>query len=75
MNYQKKLRTLLQRLVDLIKNFQQVDNDKHLGPKDAKHAFSNLVKGYANKWANEPIKNPIGKQWVKDQLKLQKVKV
>jgi len=56
-------------------NFKQVDNDKHLSPKDAKHAFSNLVKGYANKWANEPIKNPIGKQWVKDQLKLQKVKV
>ena len=53
-------------------DFKQVDNDKHLSPKDAKHAFSNLVKGYANKWVNEPIKNPKGKQWVKDQLKLQK---
>ena len=56
-------------------NFKQVDNDKHLSSKDAKHAFSNLVKGYANKWSTAPIKNPIGKQWVKDQLKLQKVKV
>ena len=53
-------------------NFKQVDNDKHLSPKDAKHAFSNLVKGYANSWVNEPIKNPIGRKWVQDQLKLQK---
>ena len=52
-------------------NFKKVDNDKHLNPKQAKHAFSSLVKGYANKWANEPIKNPIGKQWVKDKLRLQ----
>jgi len=56
-------------------NFKQVDNDKHLSPKDAKHAFSNLVKGYANKWANSPIKNPIGQKWVKDQMKLQKAGV
>ena len=54
-------------------NFELVSNDKHLNPKEAKHAFSSLVKGYANKWASAPIKNPIGKQWVKDQLKLQKV--
>tara|TARA_R110002020_G_scaffold10043_5_gene38896 strand:- start:997 stop:1761 length:765 start_codon:yes stop_codon:yes gene_type:complete len=56
-------------------NFKQVDNDKHLSSKEAKHAFSNLVKGYANKWANEPIKNPIGQKWVKDQLKLKKAGV
>ena len=53
-------------------NFKQVGNDKHLSSKDAKHAFSNLVKGYANSWVNQPIKNPIGRKWVQDQLKLQK---
>ena len=56
-------------------NFKQVDNDKFLSSKEAKHKFIPLVKQYANKWAGEPIKNPIGKQWVKDQLKLQKAGV
>ena len=51
-------------------DFKQVDNDKHLSPKEARHAFSSLIKKYADVWVNEPIKNPIGKQWVKDQLKL-----
>ena len=53
-------------------NFKLVSNDKHLKPKEAKHAFSSLVKKYAVNWVNEPIKNPIGKQWVKDQLRLKK---
>ena len=56
-------------------NFRRVDNDKHLNAKEAIHAFSNLVKGYASKWANEHIKNPKGKQWVKDQLRLKKAGV
>ena len=56
-------------------NFKQVDNDKHLNSKEAIHAFSSLVKGYAGKWVNEPIKNPKGKQWVKDQLRLKKAGV
>ena len=56
-------------------NFKQVDNDKHLSPKEAKHAFSSLVRKYANKWVGETIKNPIGQKWVKDQLKLQKAGV
>ena len=53
-------------------NFKKVDNDKHLKPKEAIHAFSSLVRRYANKWVNEPIKNKIGQQWVKDQLRLKK---
>ena len=53
-------------------NFKQVDNDKHLSPKEAKHAFTSLVKKYANKWVNSPIKNSIGQRWIKDQLKLRK---
>ena len=52
--------------------FALVNNDKYLSAKEARHKFSSLIKGYANKWVNEPIKNPIGKQWVKDQLRLQK---
>ena len=46
---------------------------KWVDPKEAIHKFSSLIKNYANKWANEPIKNPIGKKWVEDQLKLKNV--
>ena len=53
-------------------NFALVDNSNYLSEKEAKHKFSSLVKGYANKWANAPIKNPIGQKWVKDQMKFQK---
>jgi len=54
-------------------NFALVDNSNYLSAKEAKHKFTSLVKGYASKWANSPIKNPIGQKWVKDQMKLQKV--
>jgi len=56
-------------------NFALVNNDKFLSPKEARHKFASLVKGYANKWVNTPIKNPIGQQWIKDQMKLQKAGV
>ena len=56
-------------------NFIRVDNDDHLDPKQARQKFAPIVKQYAGKWINEPIKNPIGKQWVKDQLKLKKAGV
>ena len=56
-------------------NFRKVDNDKHLSDEEARHKFSSLVKGYANTWAGGPIQNPIGKQWVKDQVKLKKAGV
>ena len=54
------------------KNFALVDNSKYLSASEARHKFGDLVKTYVNTWANQPIKNPIGKQWVKDQLKLKK---
>tara|TARA_Y100001963_G_scaffold155907_1_gene248156 strand:- start:105 stop:875 length:771 start_codon:yes stop_codon:yes gene_type:complete len=57
------------------KNFKRVDNDDFLKPRQARQKFVPLVKKYASKWVNEPIKNPIGKQWVKDQMKLQKAGV
>ena len=28
------------------------------------------IKGFANKFASSPIKNPIGKKWVQDQIDL-----
>ena len=55
-------------------NFRQVDNDKHLDAKEARHKFSSLVKKYANKWVGGPIKNPKGKQWIKNQKILVKNK-
>ena len=54
-------------------NFALVNNDNFLNPKEAKHKFGGIVKGYAHKWASEPIKNPIGQKWVKDQLKIKNV--
>ena len=51
-------------------NFGLVHNDKHLEPKEARHFFSNLIKGFANKFTSSPIKNPIGKKWVQDQIDL-----
>ena len=54
-------------------NFALVHNDKDLEPEEIEPTFRNIVKNYANKWVTEPVNNPIAKQWVKDQLKLQKV--
>ena len=56
-------------------NFALVNNDNFLSAKDARHKFGSLVKRYAQKWANSPIKNPIGQKWVKDQEKLKKIGV
>ena len=56
-------------------NFALVHNDKDLAPNEIQPAFSNIIKTYANKWVTEPVKNPIAKQWVKDQLKLKKAGV
>ena len=53
-------------------NFALVDNSNYLSAKEARHKFGDLVKTYVNKWVNMPIRNPIGKAWVQDQIKLQK---
>ena len=52
-----------------------VDNSHILGEKEARHKFGSLVKGYINKWVSSPIKNPIGRKWVEDQIKLTKAGV
>ena len=61
----------LEKIDELFKNnFGLVHNDKHLDDKEARYFFGNLVKKFANKFASEPIKNPIGQKWVKDHLDL-----
>ena len=51
-------------------NFVIVDNSDTLDEDKAVKKFGRYVKSHADKWAKEPIKNPIGKAWVKDQIKL-----
>ena len=49
-------------------NFALVDNSKFLNPEDAQKKFGMITKKYINKFITRPIKNYIGKQWVKHQL-------
>ena len=51
-------------------NFVVVDNSDTLDEEQAAKKFSTYVKKYADKWAKSPIKNPMGKFWVKKQLQL-----
>ena len=51
-------------------DFVVVDNSDTLDEKQAAKKFSTYVKKYADKWAKSPIKNPMGKFWVKKQLQL-----
>ena len=51
-------------------NFVMVDNSNFLDAKEARHKFGDIAKSYVNKWAGEPIKNPIGQKWVQDQFKI-----
>jgi predicted ABC-type ATPase len=55
------------------KNFALVNNDKKLAKEETYGFFRKLVKSTANKWTNNKIQNPKGKQWVKDMLRLKKV--
>ena len=49
-------------------NFAVVDNSKFLKPEDAQKKFGMITKKYINKFISKPIKNIIGKQWVKHQM-------
>jgi len=51
-------------------NFVIVDNSKFLKPEDAQKKFGRLVKKYIDKFIRKPIKNIIGKKWVKHNLTL-----
>ena len=49
-------------------NFALVDNSKFLSVKDAQKKFGMITKKYIDKFIKKPIKNHIGKAWVKHQL-------
>jgi predicted kinase len=51
-------------------NFAVVDNSKFMKPEEAQKKFGMITKKYINKFINKPIKNPKGKKWVKNNLKL-----
>jgi predicted kinase len=51
-------------------NFVIVDNSDTLTSKAAEKKFGKYVKSHISRWSKEPIRNPKGQQWVRDQLKL-----
>ena len=51
-------------------NFVIVDNSKFLKPKEAMKKFGRLTKKYIDKFIKKPIRNVIGKKWVKHNLTL-----
>ena len=53
-------------------NFMVVDNSKFLDETAAKKKFSMLIKKGIGRFIRKPIKNRIGKQWVKNMLTLKK---
>ena len=55
-------------------NFRIVDNSKFLKPKDAQAKFKKIMGDGVDKFINKPIKNPIGKTWIKNQKELVKNK-
>ena len=54
------------------KNFSIVDNSKTMSEEEAQQKFTKLVKQGIGKFIKKPVKNPIGKQWIKNQLLLKK---
>ena len=55
-------------------NMKIVDNSKFLKPEDAKKKFKALMASGISSFIKRPIKNPIGKTWIKNQLALIKNK-
>jgi predicted kinase len=49
-------------------NFVIVDNSKFLKPEDAQKKFGRLAKKYIDKFIKKPVKNFIGKKWIKHNL-------
>ena len=55
-------------------NFKIIDNSKFLKPKQAQAKFAKIMGDGVNKFVTKPVKNSIGKTWVKNQTKLVKNK-
>ena len=49
-------------------NFVIVDNSKYLTDKQAEAKFVPLVTKVVRKFANMPIKNPLGRKWIEKQV-------
>ena len=54
-------------------NFAVVDNSKQLSAEEAQAKFGMIVKKYINKFVNAPIRNHIGRQWVRHQMHMKKL--
>ena len=54
------------------RNFLIVDNSKTLGEDEAEKKFESLVKQGVNKFMKAPVKNSIGKKWMKRARLLKK---
>ena len=52
------------------RNFAVVDNSNFLKPEEAQAKFGMIVKKYIDRFVKSPIKNHIGKAWVKHNLAL-----
>ena len=55
-------------------NYRIVDNSKFLEPKQAQAKFAKIMGAGLDKFVTKPVKNPIGKTWIKNQTKLVKNK-
>ena len=55
-------------------NFKLVDNSKFLKPEQARAKFSKIMGDGINQFITKPIKNPVGKNWIKNQKELVKNK-
>ena len=53
-------------------NFKIVDNSDTVDEKAAQKKFTMLIKQGVGKFIKSPVKNPIGKKWIKNQLILKK---
>ena len=53
-------------------NFMVADNNKDLDEKKAQKRFNMLVKQGLNKFVKKPLKNSIGKSWIRKQRILKK---
>ena len=49
-------------------NFAVVDNSKFLKPEDAQKKFGMITKKYIDKFVKIPVRNIIGKKWIKHNL-------
>ena len=54
------------------RNFLIVDNSKTLDEEEAQKKFDSLVKQGVNKFMKAPVKNSIGKKWMKRARLLKK---